>query len=54
MNRMINQQLFALDMEVLTNRMARLQLEDKVVTFLNKLWDYMCLETTQRRTVEIN
>ena len=34
---MIEQQIIALDMEALTNRMKRLELEDKVITLLNQL-----------------
>ena len=39
MENFIKQQLFALDMEVLTSQMRRLQLQDRVVTLLNELWD---------------
>ena len=53
MDRLIEQQIFALDMDVLTNRMQCLQIEDKVITLLNELWDQMCIDTTARRTVEI-
>ena len=53
MDRLIEQQIFALDMDVLTNRMQCLQIEDKVITLLNELCDQMCIDTTARRTVEI-
>ena len=53
MDRLIEQQIFALDMDVLTNRMQCLQIEDKVITLLNELWDQMCINTTARCTVEI-
>ena len=39
MEHMIEQQIITLDMEALTNRMKRLELEDKVITLLNQLWD---------------
>ena len=52
-DRLIEQQIFALDMDVLTNRMQCLQIEDKVITLLNELWDQMCINTTARCTVEI-
>ena len=39
--------------DVLTNRMQCLQIEDKVITLLNELWDQMCINTTTRCTVEI-
>ena len=39
MNRMIEQQIFALEMDALTNRLQRLQLDNKIVTLLNELWD---------------
>ena len=51
---MIEQQIIALDMEALTNRMKRLELEDKVITLLNQLWDDNCLKSSPRRTVEVN
>ena len=53
MDRLIEQQIFALDMDVVTNRMQCLQIEDKVITLLNELWDQMCINTTARCTVEI-
>ena len=37
MEHMIEQQIIASDMEGLTNRMKRLELEDKVITLLNQL-----------------
>ena len=51
---MIEQQIIALDMEALTNRMKRLELEDKVITLLNQQWDENCLKSSPRRTVEEN
>ena len=51
---MIEQQIFALDMEALMSRFQRLQIEDKVVTLLNALWDELCIHTTERRKVEIS
>ena len=54
MEHMIEQQIIALDMETLTNGTKRLQLEDKVITFLNQLWDENCLKSSPRRTVEVN
>ena len=51
---MIEQQIIALDMEALTNRMKLLELEDKVITLLNQLWDDNCLKSSPRRTVEVN
>ena len=53
MDRLIEKQIFALDMDVLRNRMQCLQIEDKVITLLNELWDQMCINTTARCTVEI-
>lgn len=50
---MIERQVFALDMEALTSRFQRLHIEDKVVTLVNELWDEMCINTTERRKVEI-
>ena len=44
MEHMIEQQIIALDMEALTNRMKRLELEGKVITLLNQLWDGNCLK----------
>ena len=41
MDRMIEQQIFALEMDALTNRLQRLQLDNKIVTLLNELWDKM-------------
>ena len=52
MENFIKQQLFALDMEVLTSQMRRLQLQDRVVTFLNELWDNVCHESIPQKTVE--
>ena len=53
MDRLIEQQIFALGMDVLTNRMQCLQIEDKVITLLNELWDQMCINTTARCAVEM-
>ena len=44
MEHMIEQQIIALDMEALTNRMKRLELEGKVITLLNQLWYGNCLK----------
>ena len=43
---------FSLDMEALFLQMKRLQLEDKVVTLLNQLWDSVCTADIIRRGVE--
>ena len=50
---MIEQQIFALDMEALMSGFQCLQIEDKVLTLLNELWDELCIHTTERRKVEI-
>ena len=52
MENFIEQQLFALAMEALTSQMKRLQLQNRVVTLLNELWDNVCHETMPRKTVE--
>ena len=52
MERLIQGQSFALQMEASWKRMQRLNMEDKVVTLLNELWDKMCVNTTERRPVE--
>ena len=39
-------------MEALTSQMKRLQLQDRVVTLLNELWDNVCHESIPRKTVE--
>ena len=52
MENFIKQQLFTLDMEALTSQMKRLQLQDRVVTLLNELWDNVCHESIPRKTVE--
>ena len=52
MERLIQEQSFALEMEAPSKRMQRLGMEDKVVTLLNELWDKMCVNTTARRHVE--
>jgi len=54
MERMIEHQVIALDMEALTSRMIRLELQDKVITLLNQQWDKFCLKSSARRTVEVN
>ena len=41
-------------MEALTNRMKRLQLEDKVITLVNQLWGENCRKSSPRRTAEVN
>ena len=51
MERMIKQQIFALEMDALTSRWQRLQLDDKIVTLLHELWDNM--NNGGRRKVEI-
>ena len=53
MEHMIEQQIIALDMEALTNRMRRLELEDKVIALLNQLWDENGLKSSPRRTVKV-
>ena len=39
MERMINQRIFALEMDALRNRLQRLQLDNKIVTLLHELRD---------------
>ena len=51
MERMIKQQIFALEMDALTNRLQGLQLDNKIVTLLHELWDKM--KTGGRRKVEV-
>ena len=51
MERMIKQQIFALEMDALTNRLQRLQLDNKIVTLLHELWDKM--KIGGRRKVEV-
>ena len=51
---MIEQRIIALDMEAFTNRMRRFELEEKVITLLNQLWDENCLKSSPRRTVQVN
>ena len=41
MERMIKQQIIALEMDALTSRLQRLQLDNKIVTLLHELWDKM-------------
>ena len=38
MDTMIDQEIFALDMEALMNHLKRLEIQDKVVTLLNDLY----------------
>ena len=45
------QLIFALEMDVLTNRFQRLQLDNKIVTLLHELWDKM--KIGGRRKVEV-
>ena len=52
MERLIQEQSFALQMEALSKRMQRLNMEDKVVSLLNELWDKMFVNSTARRPVE--
>ena len=47
---MTKQQIFALEMDALTSRLQRLQL-DKIITLLHELWDKM--KIGGRRKVEI-
>ena len=51
MERLIQEQSFALQMEA-WKRMQRFNMEDKVVSLLNELWDKMCVNSTARRPVE--
>ena len=51
MERMIEQEIFALEMDALTSRLQRLQLDNKMVTLLHELWDKM--KIGGRRKVEI-
>ena len=51
---LIEQQLFALDMDALTYRMQHLQLQDKLITLLNQMLDKVCYSSTVRRIVEVN
>ena len=51
MERMIKQQIFALEMDALTSRLQRLQLDNKIVTLLHELWDKM--KIVGRRKVEV-
>ena len=48
---MIEQQIFALEMDALTNHFQRLHLNNKIVTLLNELWEKM--NKGQCRKVEI-
>ena len=49
---MIENQIFALDMDSLTSQMKRMHLQESLVTLLNALWDQVCDGTTYRKTVE--
>ena len=51
MERMIKQQIFALEMDALTSRLKRLQLDNKIITLLHELWDKM--KNGGRRKVEV-
>ena len=51
MERMIKQQIFALEMDALTNPLQRLQLDNKIVTLLHELWDK--IKIGGRRKVEV-
>ena len=51
MERMMKQQIFALEMDALTNRLQGLQLDNKIVTLLHELWDKM--KIGGRRKVEV-
>ena len=39
MDGMIEQQIFALEMDALTNHLQQLELDNKIVTLLHELWD---------------
>ena len=41
MGRIIEQQIFALEIDALTNCLQRLQLDNKIDTLLHELWDKM-------------
>ena len=51
---MIELQIDALYMDVLTNNMRRLQLEDKEIILLHHLWDEICVKYSSPFTVEVN
>ena len=51
MERLIKQQIFALEMVALASRLQRLQLDNKIVTLLHELWDKMKIGA--RRKVEV-
>ena len=48
---MIKQKIFALEMDALTSRLKRLQLDSKIVALLHELWDKM--KIGGRRKVEL-
>ena len=54
MERMIKQQIFALEMDALTNRLQRLQLDKKIVTLLHELWDKMKIGGQRKVEVKTN
>ena len=41
-------------MEELTNRMKRLELEDRIIILLNHLWDAICPWSSARHTVVVS
>ena len=51
LERMIKEQIFAFEMDALTNRLQRLQLDNEIVTLLHELWDKM--KNGGRRKVKI-
>ena len=51
MERTLKQQIFALEMDELTSRLQRLQLDNKIVTLLHELWAEV--KIGGRRKVEI-
>ena len=53
MDNMIEQQMFAFDMEALTNHLKCLEIQHKVVTLLNELWDKICITIREHRAIEI-
>ena len=48
---MIKEQIFALEIDALTSRLQRLQLDNKIVSLLQELWDKM--KIGGRRKVEV-
>ena len=49
---MIENQMFALDMDSRTSQMKQMHLQESLVPLLNALWDQVCAGTTYRKTVE--